>query len=147
MLDKFNAVNETDDENPAGGYVYGTGLDIEWQNGPLGRPNGAFVETVIAAAKQRIEYYQQASGGKFACEANAFAIEHLDAALNVLHERLSMPALTFPIGETILSGTIHVDAGIVIGAAFPALENKVIRKANPGSVEREARQVEGTHEA
>ena len=109
MLDKFNAVNETDDdENPAGGYVYGTGLDIGWQNGPLGRgpdrkaPSGAFVETVIAAAKQRIEYYQQASGGKFACEANAFAIEHLDAALNVLHER---------------------------------------------TVEREARQVEGTHEA
>ena len=54
--------NDSDDDgNPAGGMVRGVGLFIQWQNGPLGRgderrePNGAFVETVIAAAKQRIE--------------------------------------------------------------------------------------------
>jgi len=40
-------------------YIRGNGIQIDWQNGPLGRDknrqaaNGAFVETVIAAALQR----------------------------------------------------------------------------------------------
>jgi hypothetical protein len=57
MLGKFEAVNLDDlDGNPAGGHVLGTGLRIDWQDGPLGRgegrsePNGAFVETVITAS-------------------------------------------------------------------------------------------------
>ncbi len=94
MLDKFEAVNFDDlDGNPAGGHVLGTGLRIDWQDGPLGRgegrsaPNGAFVETVIAAAEQRIEYYQKAAGGRFACEENAAAIEHLEVALAFLDQR------------------------------------------------------------
>ncbi len=94
MMQDFVAVNDDDsDGNPAGGYVNGVGLLIGWQDGPLGRgdarqePNGAFVETVIAAAKQRIEYYQGAADGKFHCEENARAILHLDAALEVLASR------------------------------------------------------------
>ena len=94
MLDKFDADNKVDENgNPTGGFVKGTGLSIEWQNGPLGRgeerqaPNGAFVETVIAGAKQRLEFYQTASNGKFACDENAQAIEHLANALGVLNER------------------------------------------------------------
>jgi len=76
--------------NPAGGVVTGTGLEITWQNGPLGRgedrqePNGAFVETVINAVAQRIAYYQ---GSKFHCIENAIALGHLNAALEVLNER------------------------------------------------------------
>ena len=65
-IDKCHIRNYDDAEgNPAGGRVEGTGLYISWQNGPLGRgearkePNGAFVETVIAAAIQRLEYYQR----------------------------------------------------------------------------------------
>lgn len=79
--------------NPTGGKVSGIGLEISWQNGPLGRgadraePNGAFVETVISAAKQRIEFYQEASAGKFACEENASAILLLVAALEALEAR------------------------------------------------------------
>lgn len=91
MLDKFEADNFNDDNgNPAGGFVNGVGLSITWQEGPLGRgedrkePNGAFVETVIAAAKQRLEYYQDS---KFSCEENEQAIFHLTAALNVLNAR------------------------------------------------------------
>lgn len=91
MLMPFEAANYLDaDGNPAGGDVSGRGLDIRWQNGPLGRdadrrePNGAFVETVIAAAKQRIEFYQ---GGKFACDENRRAIEYLDLALQALDSR------------------------------------------------------------
>ena len=76
--------------NPAGGIVTGKGLEITWQNGPLGRgenrqePNGAFVETVIDAVAQRIAFYQNS---KFHCIENAIALGHLNAALEVLNER------------------------------------------------------------
>ncbi len=94
--------------NPAGGSTEGTGIIVEWQNGPLGRhaekcvvdpadgpvvcvegctrrpPNGAFVEDVIAAAKGRLEFYQ---ASKFNCVENARALEHLNAALDVLDSR------------------------------------------------------------
>ena len=94
MLDKFEAFNNVDEDgNPTGGFAAGTGFHIEWQNGPLGRgeerkePNGAFVETVIAAAQQRIEFYQKAAGGKFACTENAEAIGYLTSALYWLNLR------------------------------------------------------------
>lgn len=115
MLDTFEATNEVDNEgNPAGGVVAGNGLMIKWQNGPLGRdccnrnseteshapgcqggetrksPNGAFVETVIAAAKQRIEHYQRTAGRKFACRENAMAITKLDEALLWLYRRTTI---------------------------------------------------------
>lgn len=90
MLAKFKAHNQSENGMPAGGHVEGTGLRIDWQNGPLGRgedrkePNGAFVETVIAAAKQRIEYYQQT---QFSCRENALAITKLEEALHWLDHR------------------------------------------------------------
>lgn len=90
MQDHFQADNFTSNGKPEGGFVKGVGLDIFWQKGPLGRgpdrlpPNGAFVETVIAAAKQRIEYYQQSD---FACRENALAITKLDEALHWLNAR------------------------------------------------------------
>lgn len=94
MLADFAADNLVDTAgNPTGGAVRGTGLSIDWQNGPLGRgtdrqePNGAFTETVIAAVKQRIEFYQTASGGKFACRENAIAITKLEEALMWLKKR------------------------------------------------------------
>ena len=78
------------DGNPAGGGVDACGLTISWQNGPLGRgaerqtPNGVFVETVIAAALQRIQFYNE---GKFRCRENSLAITHLEEALHWLHAR------------------------------------------------------------
>lgn len=91
MLDRFQAVNNDDaGGNPAGGWVSGIGLSITWQNGPLGRgedrqePNGAFVETVLEAAAQRIRYYQS---GKFACRENALAITKIEEALHWLNHR------------------------------------------------------------
>ncbi len=93
MLSEYRAVNEDDaNDNPAGGSVSGCGIMIVWQDGPLGRgddrkePNGAFVETVIDAARQRIEYYQ---ASKFECQENAAAIMHLQAALDCLDSRTS----------------------------------------------------------
>ena len=94
MLDSFKAENWSDPNgNPHGGTVRGTGLKIDWQQGPLGRdndriePNGAFVETVIASIVQRIEYYQTASNKKFACRENAIAIIKLEEALLWLNKR------------------------------------------------------------
>jgi hypothetical protein len=93
--------------NPEGGTTFGNGFAIGWQHGPLGRhdplcgtdavrgngcherctrrePNGAFVEDVIEAAADRLRYYQN---GKFACERNANALEHLEKALAELDAR------------------------------------------------------------
>jgi hypothetical protein len=87
----ITCLNHTNESGrPAGGSVRGTGLSIDWQNGPLGRgedriePNGAFVETVIAAAIQRIEYYQTL---QFKCRENALAITKLEEALHWLKAR------------------------------------------------------------
>lgn len=88
---------------PAGGVTSGAGFAISWQNGPLGRctcgarspfahdlscgrraPNGAFVEDVIAAARDRIIFYEQAG---FPCEENKRAIDALNTALALLNAR------------------------------------------------------------
>lgn len=95
MLQDFVATNiNTLDGSPAGGSVHGLGLEIAWQEGPLGEegpdreaPNGAFVETVVAAALQRIEWYQEVGGGKFRCEENVQAITYLRNALLSLDQR------------------------------------------------------------
>lgn len=94
MSQPFSAMHTVDDDgNPAGGRTTGTGIDIVWQNGPLGRgedrqePNGAFVDTVIAIARDRIDFYQHRASGRFACMENAIAIGHLDDALSILAKR------------------------------------------------------------
>ena len=91
MQQPFESSNDlTDDGTPNGGYVEGVGLQIQWQRGALvfdgerHEPNGAFVETVIAAAKQRIEHYQTT---RYACKENETAIEALDNALTALRLR------------------------------------------------------------
>ncbi|KKN10957.1 hypothetical protein LCGC14_1031370 [marine sediment metagenome] len=95
MLAEFSSSNLTDaNDLPAGGMVDGVGLSIQWQSGPLGKegvdriePNGAFVETLIAAALQRIRWYQEVCGGKFRCMENTNAIAHLSDALRALDQR------------------------------------------------------------
>ncbi|MCB9910503.1 MAG: hypothetical protein H6829_09590 [Planctomycetes bacterium] len=90
----FHAKNTTDDNgNPTGGVVVGTGFTISWQDGPLGRgedrkaPNGAFVEDVIAAVRQRLAFYQNSNDGKFWCPENEQAMDHLWDALQALESR------------------------------------------------------------
>lgn len=91
MQAEFKSANYNDrDGNPDGGYVEGTGFQISWQAGPLAveeerrEPNGAFVETVIAAAASRLRYYQSS---KFACDENEKALMYLGLALNELNAR------------------------------------------------------------
>lgn len=100
-------INELDASgNPSGGFAEGVGFTIRWQQGPLGRhtpdcvpgdicaagctrldPTGAFVETIISIAKQRIEFYQESAGGKFRCVENEIAASFLGDALNWLEKR------------------------------------------------------------
>jgi hypothetical protein len=91
MLSIPECINNLDaNGRPAGGTVRGVGLSIDWQNGPLGRgedripPNGAFVESVIYAALQRLEHYQ---AGQFKCRENALAITYLEESLHWLNAR------------------------------------------------------------
>ena len=91
MLQQIAGKHETDGNGmPAGGITTGTGINITWQNGPLGKgldrkePSGAFVEGVIAAALDRLEWYQKS---KFICRENAFAITKLQEALHWLDHR------------------------------------------------------------
>ena len=76
--------------NPAGGVTTGKGISIQWQDGPLREngvvrePNGAFVEGVIAAAIDRLEFYQSS---KFKCRENALTITKLEEALHWCNHR------------------------------------------------------------
>jgi hypothetical protein len=78
--------------NPGGGVSTGKGFTISWQNGPLGalgtadrrEANGAFVEDVIQAVIERIEFYQ---ASRFACDANAEALVGLQMAADALARR------------------------------------------------------------
>jgi hypothetical protein len=91
-VQELTLANVTDvDENPTGGEVVGPGMTIHWQNGGRAREdgslapaNGAFVETVIYAAKQRLEFFQKS---QYATDENQEAIEHLDQALLALDKR------------------------------------------------------------
>lgn len=75
---------------PAGGCSIATGMQIDWQNGPLVRdgeriaPNGAFLMTVIAAAAGRLRHYQNT---QFACKENQEALGHLEMAMRWLKQR------------------------------------------------------------
>lgn len=94
MRQEISSSHRVDAEgNPAGGRTVGIGIDIDWQDGPLGRgndrmaPNGAFVEGVIEAAIDRIKFYNEAQDGKFRCRENSLAITDLESAQNWLNRR------------------------------------------------------------
>lgn len=99
----IEAVNSFDsDGNPTGGEVYlrvtkagdaeFPAVVINWQDGPRGTaedgmltdPNGAFVEDVIWAAIQRLEFFNES---KYRCRENSLAITKLEEALFILKDR------------------------------------------------------------
>jgi hypothetical protein len=77
------------DGNPAGGVSTGRGFTISWQHGPLGKmgtidykePNGAFVENVLQAVIERIEFYQ---ASRFPHQEYADALIALHTAAKLL---------------------------------------------------------------
>ena len=99
----IEALNSFDsDGNPTGGEVYlkvtkngdaeHPAMVINWQDGPRGTaedgtladPNGAFVEDVIWAAIQRLEFFNES---KYRCRENSLAITKLEEALFILKDR------------------------------------------------------------
>ena len=75
------------DGNAAGGYVRGVGLDIQWQDGPSGPERhytGSVIEDPLKGVRFRLTTYQLT---KYACDANALAIHHIDQALIALSGR------------------------------------------------------------
>lgn len=104
----IEAINSFDsDGNPTGGEVYlkvtkqgdseFPAMVINWQDGPRGfvggtevetphlaDPNGAFVEDVIWAAIQRLEFFNES---KYRCRENSLAITKLEEALFILKDR------------------------------------------------------------
>lgn len=95
---KLQATNKVDEnENPTGGEVslhvmkHGDNqfpaLIVNWQDGPRGDiepANGAFVEDVLWAALQRLEFFQDS---KYRCRENAIAITKIEEALFILKDR------------------------------------------------------------
>lgn len=94
-----NALDEN--ENPTGGCVVlhvdrrgdveFPALIVNWQDGPRGQadgtlaePNGAFVEDVLWAALQRLEFFNES---KYRDRANSLAITHIEQALQALKDR------------------------------------------------------------
>lgn len=80
------------DGNPTGGYTLieppanGATTYINWQDGIIGSEgqNGAFVEDVLEAARQRLQFFQST---KFRCRENALAITKIEEALGWLDWR------------------------------------------------------------
>ncbi|SRR5579871_861037 len=90
-LQKLEIQNNLDGNGiPAGGFVRGIGLAINWQEGPSGRgadrkeQTGARVEDVLNACLTRLKYYQ---GTKFNCPENVLALNGLESALQWLQKR------------------------------------------------------------
>ena len=71
---------------PMGGWVFGEGFEISWQDGPISDYgiNGAVVEDVLMGVMSRLEYYQES---KFLCQENEEALAHLALCLEALHRR------------------------------------------------------------
>lgn len=99
--------NYNDGENPAGGYVCGPGMAIAWQDGPRGKlpdgslapANGAFVEDALAAAHQRLAFFQSS---KYQHTDNALAMEHIESALRALGRRAKARAERGVLGANIV---------------------------------------------
>lgn len=98
----LRAGNSFSGENPTGGQVMlhvtkkgdseYPALIVNWQDGPRGtvedgtleEPNGAFVEDVLWAALQRLEFFQNS---KYSCRENAIAITKIEEALFIMKDR------------------------------------------------------------
>jgi len=63
-----------------------SGLVIHWQNGIVGEggQTGAFVEDVLEAARQRLQFF---NGTRFRCRENSIAITKIEEALQWLDWR------------------------------------------------------------
>lgn len=82
---EFNEL-KTSDDNPTGGKTtLSDGTVINWQDGIIkGGQNGVFIEDLITAAIERLEYFNDS---KFRCRENSVAITKLEESLMWLRYR------------------------------------------------------------
>ena len=75
--------------NPGGGYYAVPGLSAIFQNGPVQEQgqNGAQVEDLLQAARERLEFLNTAAEGKFASQYNAGAVAAIRQAEEMLNLR------------------------------------------------------------
>lgn len=93
--------------NPSGGYAHGPGMCVSFQDGPRGRDaggellpaNGAFVEDLLVAARQRLAFFQES---KFAHDSNDECIRHLDYCIDALHARAKERASRGVLGANVV---------------------------------------------
>ena len=64
--------------NPMGGTSTGPGFTIHWKDGPGEETEGAQIEDVVEAARQRTRFFQQS---RFNCPENSRLEHSLDTAL------------------------------------------------------------------
>ena len=64
----------------------GLGMSVTFQDGPIGEGfrNGAFVEDLLIAVRERLKWYQS---GEFKCDENTEALRGVSRALNALDKR------------------------------------------------------------
>ena len=103
---------DEEDKDRPGGVSSGRGWVILW-SGPgadtpyiLGRPS-----EVVAAIMHRIEFYQK---GKFACEENAKALQHLA----VVHKLLGWSCIPDPNGHHYVDDNGNPAGGYNVGKGF-----------------------------
>lgn len=91
MLQDFRTEYKEDEDGlPHGGTASAIGIEIAFQKGPLKDKDvhtGAFVETLMAIAVSRLQYYNLVCDGRFRCRENSLAITHLEEALHWLNHR------------------------------------------------------------
>lgn len=65
---------------------YGNAQVISFQNGPIKEvgTNGLTHEVLLTILRDRLASFQ---GGPYACRENAFALSHIQSALDILHAR------------------------------------------------------------
>jgi hypothetical protein len=87
--DAARVTKEPGANSPALHHFRGLGLELHFQDGPIGEHgfNGTTNETVIRVLRDRIDSLNQMNSGMYACKENAVAIEALGIALWALEER------------------------------------------------------------
>lgn len=109
------------DGNPTGGRTFMMvggdvdnsptyAIDINWQDGIIGDgvQNGAFIEDVLEAARQRLLFF---NGTKFRCRENSIAITKIEEVLQWLDWRTRQRLLQ----EVENTYDVHEDGGLPSG--------------------------------
>lgn len=104
IMEPVNVNWTNSDGTHDGGVSYGQGYCIHWQRGPLSqvekepsKRNGAFLIEVLESCRHQLNYFQDTF---LPCEENKVAIQHIDSALEALHQRRDRRKASGVLGST-----------------------------------------------